>query len=447
MSVKESFLWTAIADILENGDACSHEFTAFGCVFEISAFLLKKAISNVLCFKVAAKKISYRIFEIVANVNIQNPKGPIMELPIPIKCVISKQNSSSDIETDLDMEQLQLDGYVNEGIFTFSVSFSVIERVQYLLTNDVTKINIDDIIRRILSPHKLMDDSILDDESSGFLFAGAKSVFLSQPNLLKLQGPIILVGDLHGKYFDLIRIFSKYGFPDRVNYLFLGDYIDRGSDGLDIVYLLFALKIKFPENIFLLRGNHECEDITTNCGFKEECEKKEANYKEIINVFDTLPFAAIISDKIFVVHGGISPHLTSFDIIDNVQRPVVFDTDHPVNDILWSDPSTAQPQYGLSDRGPFSTYGKDAVTTFLKKFGLELIIRAHEIAEDGFCFPFGPDFPVVTLFSSTDAYKGNRGAIMLLSADLHYTFDVYKGLDSIQEGQYEKMDFSNEISL
>jgi serine/threonine-protein phosphatase PP1 catalytic subunit len=447
MSEIVNFSWTVIAESLQDEKTCSKDFDAFGTSFVISAFMVKKPRANVLCFKVEAKSISYHIYEIIATVNIKNTKGPAFEIPVPLKCVISKQTPFSEIETDLELERLSLDGYVNEGVFTFSVFVSLIERVQYILTNDPTKLNINDIIKKILSPHKLMDESILDEKTASFLFAAAKSIFLSQPSLLRLKGPIILVGDLHGKYFDLIRIFTKYGFPDRVNYLFLGDYVDRGPNSLDIVYLLFALKVRFPKNIFLLRGNHECEEISSENGFLKECERKKANFKEIVNVFDTLPFAAIISDKIFVVHGGISPYLTSLDIIENIRRPAVFDADHPVDNILWSDPNPFLSNYGPSERGPFATFGKNAVDVFCRRFGFELIVRAHEITENGFSFPFGPEGAVITLFSATDAYGGNRGAVMLLSMDLHYTFDVYKGLDTIQEGQYEKIDFSNDISL
>ena len=136
-------------------------------------------------------------------------------------------------------------------------------------------------------------------------------IFLSQPCLLELEAPLKICGDVHGQYSDLLRLFEYGGFPPEANYLFLGDYVDRGKQGLEVICLLLAYKVKYPENFFLLRGNHECNSISRIYGFYDEC-KRRYNIKlwrVFCDVFNCLPFAAIVDEKIFCIHGGPSPEL------------------------------------------------------------------------------------------------------------------------------------------
>eukprot|EP01025_Chloroclados_australasicus_P069578 TRINITY_DN983_c0_g2_i1.p2 TRINITY_DN983_c0_g2~~TRINITY_DN983_c0_g2_i1.p2 ORF type:complete len:191 (+),score=22.48 TRINITY_DN983_c0_g2_i1:222-794(+) len=139
----------------------------------------------------------------------------------------------------------------------------------------------------------------------------AKDVFLSQPNLLELEAPIKICGDIHGQYIDLLRLFEYGGFPPEANYLFLGDYVDRGKQSLETICLLLAFKIKYPENFFLLRGNHECASINRIYGFYDEC-KRRYNirlWKTFTDCFNCLPVAAVVDEKIICMHGGLSPNL------------------------------------------------------------------------------------------------------------------------------------------
>lgn len=204
----------------------------------------------------------------------------------------------------------------------------------------------------------------------------------------------------HGQYYDLLRLFEYGGFPPDANYLFLGDYVDRGKQSLETICLLLAYKIKYPENFFLLRGNHECASINRIYGFYDEC-KRRYNiklWKTFTDCFNTLPIAAIIDEKIFCVHGGLSPEHHSMDQIRRIQRPTDVPDSGIICDLLWSDPDKDIDGWGENDRGVSFTFGGDVVAKFLKKHDLDLVCRAHQVVEDGYEF-FGKR-RLVTIFSA-----------------------------------------------
>ena len=148
-------------------------------------------------------------------------------------------------------------------------------------------------------------------------------ILKSQPALLELEAPIQIVGDVHGQFTDLLRLFENCGFPPDANYLFLGDYVDRGKNGVDTIALLLAYKVKYPENFFLLRGNHECASINRIYGFYDECKRRFniKTWKKFQDVFNVLPFAAVVDEKIFCIHAGLSPDLNSPEQIKRIMRP------------------------------------------------------------------------------------------------------------------------------
>jgi len=126
----------------------------------------------------------------------------------------------------------------------------------------------------------------------------------------------------------------------QANYLFLGDYVDRGKQSLEVVCLLFAYKVKYPENFFLLRGNHECAGINRIYGFYDECRRRYSvkMWKQFCNTFNCLPCTAVIDDKIICMHGGLSPELSQMEQIANIQRPCDVPDTGLLCDILWADP-------------------------------------------------------------------------------------------------------------
>jgi|Transcript_20012 serine/threonine-protein phosphatase PP1 catalytic subunit len=297
--------------------------------------------------------------------------------------------------------------------------------------------DIDNIIERLLAPIKSKQRNAniqLTEEEIRFLCQKAREVFISQPILLELEAPIKICGDIHGQYLDLLRLFEYGGFPPEANYLFLGDYVDRGKQSLETICLLLAFKIKYPENFFLLRGNHECASINRIYGFYDEC-KRRYNirlWKTFTDCFNCLPIAAIIDEKIFCMHGGLSPDLKSMEQIKRIIRP----TDVPDNgllcDLLWSDPDREIAGWGENDRGVSYTFGPDVVNTFLKRQELDLICRAHQVVEEG--YEFFAKRQLVTLFSAPN-YCGefdNAGAMMSVDETLMCSFQILKPTDDAQ---------------
>lgn len=144
----------------------------------------------------------------------------------------------------------------------------------------------------------------------------------------------MICGDIHGQYLDLIRIFSNLGFPPNTRYLFLGDYVDRGSLSLETICLLLAFKIKYPDDIFLLRGNHEAASINRIYGFYDECKRKIGIkvWKKFVDIFNCMPITASVDDKILCMHGGLSPELKDLDLLRKIVRP----TDIPVQGKLFN---------------------------------------------------------------------------------------------------------------
>ncbi|BGP02524.1 Serine/threonine-protein phosphatase PP-Z1 [Rhodotorula toruloides] len=297
--------------------------------------------------------------------------------------------------------------------------------------------DIDDMISRLLDAGysgKVTKLVCLKNAEITAICQAAREVFLSQPTLIELSPPVKIVGDVHGQYSDLIRLFEMCGFPPNANYLFLGDYVDRGKQSLETILLLLCYKVKYPENFFLLRGNHECANVTRVYGFYDEC-KRRCNikvWKTFIDVFNCLPIAAVVASKIFCVHGGLSPSLSSMDDIRRISRP----TDVPdyglLNDLLWSDPSDTALDWEDNERGVSYCFGKSVIGAFLARYDFDLICRAHMVVEDG--YEFWNDRTLVTIFSAPN-YCGefdNFGACMSVSEDLLCAFELLKPLDTAQ---------------
>ena len=302
-------------------------------------------------------------------------------------------------------------------------------------------ISIDSIVKKLLSPHQLTGKLIIPHSDVTFICSSVQQLFLRDESLMDLHGKFVVIGDLHGQYFDLLRIFKKFGFPNTTNYLFLGDYVDRGPDSIHILILLFAFKVLYPHRIFMIRGNHECELVCEKGGFKNECEFKGANFIEFINVFNTLPIAARLNKKMICIHGGISPLVFSLQDIKSFPRPSDIGPLSIYSDLVWSDPNSKINEFGKSVRGPCSTFGQKALHRFLDENGLDIMVRAHEIPLNGFDFPFSFDGRIVTVFSSIYLYNDNIGSVMIVDENACFSFDVFTGLSKEDLATFELVDF------
>ncbi|CAG8635068.1 197_t:CDS:2, partial [Dentiscutata heterogama] len=300
--------------------------------------------------------------------------------------------------------------------------------------------DIDDVIRRLInagSTNKVPKSICLKNNEINAICHAAREIFLSQPTLIELSPPVKIVGDVHGQYTDLLRLFEMCGYPPTANYLFLGDYVDRGKQSLETILLLLCYKIKFPENFFLLRGNHECANVTRVYGFYDECKRRSnvKTWKTFVDVFNCIPIAAIVANKIFCVHGGLSPSLNSMNEIRGIQRPTDVPDNGLLNDLLWSDPSDNVTDWEDNERGVSYCFGKSIIKDFLERYDFDLICRAHMVVEDG--YEFFNDRTLVTVFSAPN-YCGefdNYGAVMSVNEELLCSFELLKPPDAKQQQQ------------
>jgi len=256
----------------------------------------------------------------------------------------------------------------------------------------------------------------------------ARPVLLEQSMLLELEAPIKICGDIHGQFSDLLRVFEYGGFPPEANYLFLGDYVDRGKQSIETICLLLAYKIRYPENFFILRGNHESAGINRIYGFYDECKRRYSIklWKVFSDVFNCLPAAALVDEKILCMHGGLSPELHSLQQIAEIERPCDVPDVGLLCDLLWSDPDQNVSGWGDNDRGVSYVFGADVVCNFLEEQDLDLVVRAHQVVEDGYEFFAGRR--LVTLFSAPN-YCGefdNAGGMISVDQDLFCSFQILK---------------------
>lgn len=266
----------------------------------------------------------------------------------------------------------------------------------------------------------------------------AREAFLASPMLLRVEPAINICGDIHGQLQDLLRLFETNGYPPQQRYLFMGDLVDRGKYNLEVISLLFAYKLRYPDSVHLLRGNHEDESLTRVYGFMDECKRRYSMglWKAYVNAFDCMPLAAVVGSKIFCVHGGISPSMRLISEIDEISRPCPVGSSGLKTDLLWADPDPTGSVRAYApnvERGCSFMFGKEAVNDFLTTNGLDLLCRAHEVAEDGYQFNF--DRKVVTVFSApnySDAYT-NSAAVLRVSESLLLSFSVLKPKSKLQK--------------
>ncbi|CAK9052414.1 Serine/threonine-protein phosphatase PP2A catalytic subunit (Protein phosphatase 2a) [Durusdinium trenchii] len=241
-----------------------------------------------------------------------------------------------------------------------------------------------------------------------------REILQEESNCQPVRCPVTVCGDIHGQFLDLKELFRIGGPLPETNYLFLGDYVDRGYYSVKTVSLMFLYKVRFKERITILRGNHESRQITQVYGFFDECVRAYRGpqvWKLFTDSFDYLPVTAVIENQIICMHGGISPSLDSLDNIRQLDRIQEVPHEGPMCDLLWSDPDD-RCGWGISPRGAGYTFGQDISEQFNHANGLKLIARAHQLVMEG--YNWCHDRHVVTIFSAPNyCYRcGNQAAVM-----------------------------------
>lgn len=273
---------------------------------------------------------------------------------------------------------------------------------------------------------------VMDGDEARRMCTAMKELLLKEANVLELQAPLVISAHLTGNLNALNYIFNTFGEPGGTSHLFLGNYVNKGRNGIDVMILLLCFKKKFPGQVHLLRGKHECSSIARIYGFYDECKHRFPSrsgvklFRQFVEVFDNLPLAAVIQSRVFCVSSGLSPKLDDLEELRKLQRPLEVGSDGLVCDLLWSDPEDHQPGWHEMDKGMSYTYGPDVVDEFLKKNHMDFIVRGTQVVEEG--YEFFADGKGVSIFSfpSFLGEFNNKASVMLLDEQLQqslHTFD------------------------
>eukprot|EP00743_Colponemidia_sp_Colp-15_P001661 GILK01001814.1.p1 GENE.GILK01001814.1~~GILK01001814.1.p1 ORF type:complete len:514 (-),score=127.26 GILK01001814.1:104-1645(-) len=251
-----------------------------------------------------------------------------------------------------------------------------------------------------------------------------KEILTATPTLVDINVPrdghFTVCGDVHGQFYDLMNIFQLNGEPSESNpYLFNGDFVDRGSFSVEVIVSMFALKACYPNHFHMTRGNHESKNMNKIYGFEGEVKAKydDNTFLLFLEIFNLLPLAAVINNKVLVVHGGLfSKDGVKLQDIRNINRFREPPDEGLMAELLWSDP---HPNNGRapSKRGVGVAFGPDVTKRFLDDNGLELIIRSHEVKEEG--YEIEADGRLITVFSAPNYcdQMGNKGAFIRFKGD------------------------------
>lgn len=274
------------------------------------------------------------------------------------------------------------------------------------------------------------------------LLISAKQYFETQPSLMQLSIPttgpnddtaprVTVCGDTHGQFYDVLNIFKMNGYPSSSNpYLFNGDFVDRGSFSLEVILTYLLFKFACPDGIYLTRGNHETKNMNKIYGFEGEVKHKydDKIFDLFLELFCELPLAAVIEDKVFVTHGGLPTQKNvSLDDIRNIKRGCEPPESGLMSDLLWSDPQPF-PGRSPSKRGVGFSFGPDITESFLEYNNLKLLVRSHEVKDEGYLVEHGGK--TITIFSAPNYCDsmGNKGAFIHFEASCEPKFTQYESV-------------------
>ena len=340
-------------------------------------------------------------------------------------------NECEDIDTTTKKNNKENDDKEDNQINNDNNNDNIINDEENEEKEENEKYNISEIIKKLKRARKgaICQELNLLEAECNYVVDKAYQILQKEDSMLKISAPIYICGDIHGQYYDLLRVFDILNYPPKSKFLFLGDYVDRGKQSLECLLLLLCLKIKNPQNIFLLRGNHESEAINKIFGFYDECKRRISVkcFKKITTLFNILPITALIEEKILCMHGGLSKDLINIQQLNKIVRPTEIPDEGLLCDLLWSDPSDEiNEKFGENDRNVSVTFSDKVVEEFTEENNLDLICRAHQVVEEGFQFFAG--MKLVTIFTAPN-YMGqfdNNGGILEVGEDLLCKIHVLK---------------------
>lgn len=268
-----------------------------------------------------------------------------------------------------------------------------------------------------------------------------KEILLEESNVQPVNSPVTVCGDIHGQFYDLLQLFEKGGEIPDTSYVFMGDFVDRGHHSVETLQLLMCYKARYPDKITLLRGNHECRQVTQVYGFYDECFRKygTANaWKYCTEVFDYLTLACVIDGRVLCVHGGLSPVISTLDQIRLLERNQEIPHDGPFCDLMWSDPDDID-TWAMSQRGAGWLFGSKVTSQFNHINGLELICRAHQLVQEGFKYMF-PEKNLITVWSAPNyCYRcGNIASILAFDEHLDREPIIFENVPESGVQEYAK---------
>eukprot|EP01083_Nonionella_stella_P077734 212390_1 len=248
-----------------------------------------------------------------------------------------------------------------------------------------------------------------------------KDILMEESNVQPVSSPVTVCGDIHGQYFDLLELFKHGGECPNTRYIFMGDFVDRGHHSVETLQLLLLLKARYPQCITLLRGNHESRQVTRVYGFYEECIRKYGNanvWKYCTDVFDFFALSAIVDGRIYCVHGGLSPDVSTLDQVRMLERKQEIPHQGSFCDLVWSDPEDIE-TWKVSPRGAGWLFGSKVTSQFNYINNIELICRAHQLVQEGYKYMF-PEKNLITVWSAPNyCYRcGNVASILIFDEHL-----------------------------
>ncbi|KAJ2082714.1 putative serine/threonine protein phosphatase [Coemansia sp. RSA 988] len=276
---------------------------------------------------------------------------------------------------------------------------------------------------------RLYNGTLLSEGEIAQICLLVQELLAEEPNVVHISAPVTVIGDVHGQFFDLLEIFQIGGRCPDTNYLFLGDYVDRGQHSVETISLLVCLKLRYPQRMQLLRGNHESRNITKTYGFYAECMHKYGNagvWRDFTNVFDFLTLSVVIDDSIFCVHGGLSPSILLVDQLKVLDRFDEIPHEGALADLLWSDPDPDIKTFSRSQRGAGFTFGSEVVERFLHVNGLSHVLRAHQLCMEGYLVLFNDRLSTVWSAPNYCYRCGNVASLLSIDPYLQRDFITFE---------------------